>query len=132
MSNHPNVLLIAVLTPDGLARKTMKSILSDNEACEHEDDSILLEPQGEVYQIGDQEKRMKLRSMVMEGEYDDDYQIAAKEGDLVFFSTVTYGYGEAVPAPILVRMIDILERWCKATCEKHHCAYSIKVSANYW
>ena len=31
MSTHPNVILMCVITPDNLARKTMREIVQDNE-----------------------------------------------------------------------------------------------------
>src|SRR3990167_9446580 len=82
MSTHPNVILMAVLTPQGLARQTMKAIL-------HVDYSHDAAPQvtisGEDYD-----------ALVMESDYDESLQISAKEGDLVFYDLVTYGFGEVV------------------------------------
>ncbi|HEY5959159.1 MAG TPA: hypothetical protein VIV60_21525, partial [Polyangiaceae bacterium] len=67
-----------------------------------------------------------------ESSYDDDWQISANEGDLVFLKMVTYGYGEHISWANLETMKTALEAWCKDICERFHCKYEIRVSANYW
>jgi hypothetical protein len=117
MGEHPNVLLIARLTPDGLARKTMRDILAESE---HEvDDDI---------DVGG----VKYHHHIMEEEYYESYQISGKEGDLIFFDLVTYGYGEEISWEKLEAQKNVLEAWAKQTCEKHSCGYEIVVSANMW
>lgn len=117
MSEHPNVLLIARLTPDDLSRKTMKAILLDGKS---DDDDCL--PIGEV----------KYHTKIMETDYDNGYQISAKEGDLIFFDLVTYGYGEVISWGKLQAQKEVLEIWAKDICARFHCAYEILIGANYW
>ena len=65
MSAHPNVILMAVLTPDGLSRATMRDILAE---CKL-NSSEYIEVAG-----------ASLHPMVMESDYHDGYQISAREG----------------------------------------------------
>lgn len=118
MSTHPNVILLAILTPDDLSRKTMRDILADEG-------------------IEDSNKDIKINGidyshLIMESEYEEGYQISGKEGDLLFFDLITYGYGEFVTWEKLEAQKQSLEDWAKQTSEKHHCSYEIRVSANYW
>ena len=119
MSAHPNVLLILRLTPDGLARKTYKAILKDSDVKDVDMDDI---------EIGEE----KYHHMVMEGDYDEGYQISAKEGDIVIFDLVTYGYGEDISFEKLSGQKQELSVWAESICKKHNCAFEISVSANYW
>src|SRR3990167_724768 len=118
MSTHPNVILMAVLTPQGLARQTMKAIL-------HVDYSHDAAPQvtisGEDYD-----------ALVMESDYDESLQISAKEGDLVFYDLVTYGFGEVVTCASLEAQKTALEAWAKEMSVQHACDYRIDVTANFW
>jgi len=118
MSTHPNVILMVVITPEGLSRKTMKKILADNG---------IDDPEGEIT-IGTEQYRF----IVMEETYDKSNQIEAKEGDLIFFDLVTYGYGESITWSNLQERKEALERWAFETSGKHHCSFEIRVSANYW
>ena len=118
MSTHPNVVLMVALTPHGLARKTMAGILADAGVVTDVDD----------LKIGDQNYHHR----VMESDYYEEMQIAAKEGDLVFFDLVTYGYGETIAWSELEARKNVLEDWAKVVCAKHACDYRIEVTANYW
>lgn len=118
MSTHPNVILMAVLTPDDLSRKTMREILEEN-GVKDEDGEIKIDGVG-------------YHPSVMESEYDEGWQISAKEGELVFHDLITYGYGDVVTWTKLEARKVALEAWAKATAEKHHCKYRIDVAANYW
>ena|SRR3990167_6087089 len=120
MSTHPNVILMAVLTPKGLARQTMRAIAAQSKTRDS-DDSPDIEIAGELY-----------HARVMESGYDDGMQIGAHEGDLVFFDFVTYGYGEVITWEKLEAQKMALEAWAKAMSETHHCDYRIDVTANYW
>lgn len=129
MGAHPNVLLIAVIKPDETSRKTMRAILG--EAGDAENDGVICLPGGTA---SDSKKtgEVNLYHLVMEGSYDDGWQIEAKEGDLIFFEMVTYGYGEFLTWADLERRKTILDEWCRGICERHKCAYEIRVSANHW
>jgi hypothetical protein len=117
MSIHPNVILMAVLTPDNLSRKTMRDILAEHK-------------QGVLYRIVI--AGTEYDTLVMESDYDEGWQISAKAGDLVFFDLVTYGYGETIAWDKLESQKKELEAWALETCKKHHCSYEIKITANYW
>lgn len=118
MSTHPNVILMAVFTPDDLARKTYRAILADAGLTDDDDN---LTVGGEEY-----------NHMVMEGDYDKGFQISAKEGDIVVFDLVTYGYGERKKWADLEAQKASLQEWAAGICERHHCSVEIFVSANYW
>ncbi len=120
MSTHPNVILMACLTPDALARKTYRDIFADNNIAA-DDDCPEVKVGSTSYHI-----------QVMESDYDDSYQISAKEGDIVLHNLVTYGYGETITWLILTDKARELDEWCVAACAKHHCKHEIKVGANYW
>lgn len=118
MSSHPNVMLQLVLTPDNLARKTYRAIL-DGEGISDDDDEIKINGTG-------------YRHKVMEDDYDDDNQISAKEGDIVIFDLVTYGYGEKIEWQDLEARKTDLEAWATTICDKHQCSQTIFITANYW
>lgn len=120
MSTHPNVILMAHLTPDDLARATYRAIR--NEAGIPEDEVCPeISISGTDYYV-----------KVMEEDYDEDNQISAKEGDIVLYHLVTYGFGEAIEWEKLAKLKDDLQAWCRAACEKHHCTFKILIGANYW
>ena len=122
MSTHPNVILMVVLTPRGLARQTMKAILNAEIGKDYDREAA------DQVTIGD----VGYYPLVMESDYDEGFQIAAKEGDLVFHDHATYGYGDVITWPELQRRKDALEEWAKRISEQHACDYRIDVSANYW
>ena len=119
MSNHPNTILLCTLTPHGLSRKTMREILAEAGVEDGSDNDIKIGSKGYNHRV-------------MESNYDDDYQLAAPEGSLLFFDYVTYGYGEDVLWGKLERQKNELEEWAKKVCENHKCDYKISVTANYW
>lgn len=118
LSSHPNAMLILKLTPDGLARKTYRAILAECGIVDVDDD----------VKIGGLDYHHK----VMESDYDEDWQLSAAEGQIVFHDFLTYGYGEQVTWAELVARHDALEEWAKGVCGRHSCSYEIVVGANYW
>jgi len=118
MSTHPNVVLVLRLTPEGLSRRTMADILSENKANTSLDE---IEIHGHKY-----------NHIIMEDNYDKSWQLSGKEGDLLFFELVTYGYGETIAWKALQEQKEQLEEWARGICERHHCAAEIVVTANYW
>lgn len=68
----------------------------------------------------------------MEEEYNESWQIQAKEGDIVLHDFITYGYGKKIIWAALENQKNNLEAWAKGICERHHCTYKIFVTANYW
>lgn len=117
MSTHPNVILMVVLKPDGLSRKTMREILVEAQVGVDYD-----------IKIGSTE----YHHIVMESDYEEGYQISGEEGDLIFFDMVTYGYGEAIIWEKLEQQKQDLEQWAIEICKRHHCNYTISITANYW
>jgi hypothetical protein len=117
---------MSVIKPDGLTRKTYRSILDEQRENETDDAYALVDETDVI--IGGKD----YHSIVMEEEYDEGFQISADEGDLVFFTFVTYGYGETIEWDRLAEMKDALEKWSIGVCEKHNCTYKIFVTANYW
>ncbi len=122
MGTHPNVILMARVTPDGLARKTRSAIVreyGDKETSIKDDTDVLIG--GSRY-----------HTIVMEGDYDEGYQIRGKEGDILVLDMVTYGYGEEISYADLSKKHDELKEWCKQVCIKNSCSFEIVVTANYW
>lgn len=117
MSTHPNAILMVILTPDDLARKTYRALLQ--EAGIDEDRQFKIG--GHTY-----------THLVMEDSYDESWQISAPEGSIVLHGYLTYGYGERLPWSEVESRKVALEEWARAACERHHCAYEICISANYW
>lgn len=117
MGIHPNAILLLTLTPDDLARKTYRNILADTNT--EDDYDIKIEGNNYHYRI-------------MEDSYDKSYQIAAKEGDIILFNYITYGYGEVIEWDEVEKQKKELEAWAKMICEKHNCSYKIFITANYW
>lgn len=118
MSSHPNVILMVQLVPDDLARKTYRAMLEEFVEDENEDQ----------IKIGNTEYNHE----VMEEAYNESWQISAKEGSIVVFDMVTYGYGEKIEWGKLETQKTELENWAKIVCEKYHCSYKIFVGANHW
>jgi hypothetical protein len=102
----------------------MRDILEECGVGDHED--VVLQPAVEG------QEKIKLYRVVMEEDYDEGWQVAGAEGDLVFFDMVTYGYGEFIAWGDIEAKKKILEEWCAGVCERHNCKYEIRVSANYW
>ncbi len=119
MGMHPNVILMVVLTPDDLSRKTMRGILAVSGKDGVDDEVIKIVKKDYNY-------------LIMESDYDEVYQISAKEGDLVFFDMVTYGYGEVIDWDVLEVQKKILDTWARKICREFACSYVIKVTANHW
>jgi hypothetical protein len=116
MGTHPNAMLQCVFTPDDLARKTYRAVLT-----EYADNFNDIKVGGETY-----------HTMIMESDYNEDDQIAAPEGTIVLWNLVTYGYGRSIKWDDLVKAKEALEAFAKEVGAKHHCSYEIRVSANYW
>jgi hypothetical protein len=121
MSTHPNAMLILVLTPDDLARKTYRAILE--EAGVGDDDQL---------KLGEDHFGMRFHHRVMEDGYDDSHQISAPEGSIVFHTFLTYGYGERCQWPDVEKYKAALDAWANGICERHHCKAEISIGANYW
>ncbi|MFA5307833.1 MAG: hypothetical protein WC365_10350 [Candidatus Babeliales bacterium] len=126
MSVHPNAILLLTLTPDDLSRKTWKSILEESKVWEWDNPGVI-----------DEEGQIKIGSNgymhnVMESDYYKNMQISAKEGDIIVYNAVTYGYGEVIEWDKLEEQKNELEVWAKTMCEKFHCNYKIFITANYW
>lgn len=122
MGTHPNAILMVVLTPDNLARKTMRQILEEGNV------EKLFDGTYDDIRIGGR----KYHHFVAESNYEEMWQIASDEGDLVFFDLITYGYGESIEWSGLEAQKNDLELWARQMCEKFNCTYKIKVGANYW
>ena len=118
MSVHPNVILMAVLTPDNTSRKTLREIQQEYSLDEVND---CIDIAGNEYNL-----------LLMEEDFAEAIQIQAKEGDIVLYSLITYGYGESVSWAELTELVWSLEMAAKSICEKHRCSYEIRISANYW
>lgn len=112
MGTHPNAMLMAVITPDGLTRKTARKI----------------DPKIENVKIVGTEYSIT----VMEDTYDEGYQLSAKEGDIVLMDFLTYGYGEHMNWEKVEVQKDELVQWCDEFCKKNECSYEIRIGANYW
>lgn len=119
MGTHPNAILMLVLTPDEGTRKTHRAIIAD----------LGIEPDDTV-NIG--AKKKLFHQNVMESDYDEDNQLSAPEGSIVFWSLFTYGYGEVMAWDDLNTLKTELDAWAAPICEKHKCTPSVFVSANYW
>ena len=118
MSTHPNAMILLILKPDDLSRKTLRAIRQEA-GVDLEDGDI---------EIGEDSYHID----VMESTYDEDKQISADEGDIVVWDLVTYGYGERIEWDKLATQKAALDVWASGVCERHKCVASIFVSANYW
>lgn len=123
MSAHPNVILMAVLTTNNTSRKTLREILAKAHPGEEPD-----APNYDTIMMGGN----RYRAIVMEATYDDNWQIKAKEGDIVFFNMVTYGYGDVIEWDKLEQRHWELDAWASTACKTHDCTYHIDVTANHW
>jgi hypothetical protein len=112
MGTHPNAVLVLALKPTGDAVETYDAITGD-------DDKIDIG--GESY-----------RAQLMEDSYDEDYQIAANDGEIIVFNLVTYGYGDTIDWDKLEAQKKALEQWAADICARHGCSHRIFVTANYW
>jgi hypothetical protein len=120
MGTHPNVILLLVLTPQGLSRKTRKELVDEfGKFPEHLDTDLV---------IADKDYHQE----VMEDDYDESWQISASEGDIIVFDLVTYGYGKKVSWESFEEQKKELEAWAIQVSEKYHCSWRIFVTANYW
>lgn len=120
MSTHPNVMLMAHLSPQDLPRKTMLAILADAGS----------DPEDARVKIGEDEYHVVL----FDDEYDGDWQITASPGQIVLMDMVTYGYGKRIEWDKLRSKHGHLAAWIEANAERYHLApmARISVGANYW
>lgn len=116
MSNHPNAMLLLVLTPDTLTRKTYRAIMAEEDK----------EELGDVT-IGD----CSYQCFVMEEDYNADHEVRAPEGSIVLKDWVTFGYGQSIEWQTLVERKEALDVWAKSACEKYQCSYKIQIGADY-
>lgn len=118
MSTHPNTILLLVLTPDNLARKTYRNILEEENIIDPENDLSI--------------NNKNYHHKVMEENYDDGFQISANEGDIIVFDFVTCGYGDNISWEKLEEQKKSLENWAIEKCKNHNCNYKVFITANYW
>ena len=117
MGIHPNAVLLLVLTPDDLTRKTHRGIIQKYSSDDEDE-----------VKIGDKDYSIR----VMEDDYLEGFQISASEGDIVVFDMVTYGYGAKISFNELSVQKEALEQWAKDVCQEFKCSYQIFITANYW
>jgi hypothetical protein len=120
MGTHPNVILAVALKPDGLSRKTLRGMIEAGDVADNDGDTEA-SIDGKTFYV-----------TIMEDDYDEDYQIAADEGDIVIWDMVTYGYGEVIAWDDLASMKLAVAAWAKDVGERHHCKPRCFVTANYW
>ena len=120
MSTHPNAILLVTLTPEDGARKTFRAICAETDSA-IDDGSASIKIAERLF-----------HAMVMEDDYDENYQIGAKEGDIVLFDMVTYDYGDTIEWDKLAAQKTALEQWAVGICERHKCTSKFFVTANYW
>jgi hypothetical protein len=119
MSTHPNVMLIARLSPNDLPRKTYLAILAD----------AGLSADGDKLKIGEDEYHV----LLMDGDYHDDFQVSAASGEIVLMDMVTYGYGDILAWDDLREQHNALAGWIEANQARYQIGTSqICVGANYW
>lgn len=122
MSIHPNVILMAILQPDDLPMKTLRA-LREHVGIKGEEDA------GEFSVEGQDTWNLTL----MEGSYDDGWQIAAPTGSIVVHDFLTYGYGDTIEWEKVVAIVERLKAWCAGLPESLHIGkFEIKITANYW
>lgn len=119
MSMHPNTVLMAVLTPDGASHETMLAIAAEYPSEYEDEGGVKIE--GREYS-----------AIVMEDDYDEDHQIAGREGDLMFYDHVTCGYGSVITWADLEARKNALAAWAQVVADKYGCTYEIRVTANHW
>ena len=133
MSTHPNTLLIAVFTPDDLARKTHRNIVDQYKYSDSEiNGGDLRIPRIQE----DDNKRFndaRFCSFIMENdESGEDIQIDAPIGSIVVHKFLTYGYYEKIAWEDAYRNYCALRDWALLVDKQHKCSHEIYISANYW
>src|ERR1700704_6319371 len=114
MSIHPNAILQFSLTPDDLSRKTFRGIV--DKYCEGEYESP-------GFDIG--KGNFHIHIMEEEDGYNRGYQIKGKEGDILIFDHITYGYGETILWDDLIKLKEEAEIVIKKICEEFNCSYEV-------
>lgn len=128
MSSHPNAILMAVFTPDDLARKTLRNIATRYGGPDYVTVSGI---DSDDITKGYNNGRFNL--FIVESEFDDNgYQIEAPEGSIVVFTFLTYGYNEKKSWTYVARMQEHLEAFAKQVDREFNCNHEIYISANYW
>lgn len=119
MSTHPNAILLVEFSPDDLPRKTFKAIAA--EIGDPDDDEPNAEIEGGYY-----------HSLLMESNFDESLQIGGHAGNIIFWGCATYGYGDTLEWSELEAKKIALEAWASGIATRHHCGYTIRITANYW
>lgn len=131
MSTHPNAMMIAVLSPADLPRKTLRALREACGADPDDSDANVEIPTG--YDGPEKYKRTDDYGIVlMESDYDEDQQISAPEGSIVLWDFLTYGYGETKLWADVAAQQQRLAAWCDKHCPTLNCTYEIRLTANYW
>lgn len=118
MSTRSNAFLLLAITPGNASRKTYRGILA----------SLGIKEEDAQIKIGDTE----YNHSIMEEDYYEEMQIAAKEGDIVLYALTTYGYGERIPRGEMETQKRQLQEWATNICKKFQCKFEIFITANYW
>lgn len=140
MGTHPNAMMIAVITPDEGTRKTQRMIFKH---CEErgikfdEDDNSISIPNGNKGAVSEEYPdgyplTDDWSLVVMECDYHENWQISAKEGQIVIHSFITYGYGDNTEWADVEYKKKQLEELINPMCEPLKLSYKIMITANYW
>lgn len=122
MSSRPNTLLLCEFTPLGNPEETFKRMLAWLGVTEAD----------EVYlQVGVENRHYSLL-FLRDEDYSDDMQIGAKEGDIIFHTFLTYGYGEKLDLDELHAIVSELRAWAEIQATDFNCSFAIYLSANFW
>lgn len=140
MGTHPNAMIMAVLTVDQGSRKTERMIFEycqKNGVKTDADDKEIRIPTGERGHVSEQWPEgypitCNWSVKVMESDYDEGYQISADEGQIVFHTFLTYGYGEKISWERLEAIKNQIEDLLEPMSKPLQFSYEIFIGANYW
>lgn len=119
MSIHPNALLMLHLSPNDLPRKTFLEIVRD---AGSDPDDAQVKIDGHDYSV-----------KLMDGDYDEGWQVSGAEGEIVLMSMVTYGYGERISWDDLRTRANALATWAEENMDRYKLASAkVSIGANYW
>lgn len=127
MGSHPNAMLMAIFTPDGLARKTYRDIIAEF-GLDASSDFVNLKIGGDPNNKYD----CSYNIVIMEDSFLDEISIETQEGDIVVYDYITYGYCEKIKWEDLTRQQSELSEWACGICDRHNCTVEFYVSANFW
>ena len=121
MSRNLSIILFASITPPDTLGDLFGDIVKESETVDDydtEDTAVEIKINGKEYTCASAGADLDFAR-------DDD-------GDVIVYDYMYQGTGSTITWDHLEKQKNELEAWARSVCKRHHCTYSIFVSAHYF